>query len=153
MKRATSFYSGTGMILLLSLATWFACSSLNLSAQGIDKEIIGTWILESNGDQLSGGEITFNDKGKYQFQKKFSDGQGASESGCYRLDVRYTPANLLLCLGDCNAAGAEFTTSYCLARISKDGKLEIIISSEGNFPPKFPRDKMSKGYYTFVRSE
>ncbi len=137
--------------MLLSMAIFVAAYSANLSAQGIATEIIGTWVIESNGDQLAGGTVTFNDKGKYQFEKDYADGTGATESGCYRLDTNPNPANLILCLGDCGAAGSEWTTSYCLVRISKDDRLEIIISSDSNFPNKFPRDKMSRGYYVFKR--
>jgi len=151
MKRTVSFFFGTGRTVLLSVALMLAINPLFLSAQDLETSLVGTWVMTANGDGLNGGEITFTSKGKYQFEKKYSDGTGATESGCFRLDTRDEPAKLILCLGDCGGVGSEWTTCYCLVRLTDDGELELFISPDSNFPKKIPRDRSSLGYYLFSR--
>ncbi len=150
MKNTFLFTAGEKTMFFF-MAILFACFSANLSAQLSEKDLTGTWIMESNGDQLAGGNINFTDKGKYQFKKDYTDGTSATLSGTYELDRNASPVKLKLCLGDCGTAGSEWTTSFCLIRISTDGKLEIICSQDSNFPSKFPKDKMAAGYYVFTK--
>jgi len=139
--------------MLLSVAFMIAVNSIDLFAQSLDEVLVGTWLMESNGEGLIGGDLVFTENGKYQFEKTFPGDTRATESGCFRLDTRDDPAKLILCLGDCGGVGSEWTTCYCLARLDKVGRLEILISPDSNFPKKFPKDKTSRGYFVFIKTQ
>ena len=133
---------------------FFFLSAVNhLNAQNIEKDILGKWILESTGDQLTGGSLNFQDGGTYAFHKVFTDGTKAELKGGYLLDAGSPPARLRLCLGDCSAAGSEWTSQFCIVRLSGDNKLEIYMSSSGDYPGKFPKERNAEGMYVFVREK
>ena len=112
---------------------------------------MGTWVLESTGDQLTGGILNFQDGGTYAFQKVFTDGTKAELKGGYLLDSNSAPARLRLCLGDCSTEGSEWTSEFCIVRLADDGKLEIYMSSTGDYPGKFPKDRSAERMYIFAR--
>ncbi|MFO7934341.1 MAG: hypothetical protein R6U78_09675 [Bacteroidales bacterium] len=122
-----------------------------LQAQDIEKDIMGRWILESTGDQLDGGILNFQENGTYVFRKDFSDGTRAELKGGYLLDSGSSPARLRLCLGDCSAAGSEWTSEFCILRITPDDMLEIFMSSAGVYPRTFPDDMDAERMYVFDR--
>ncbi len=135
-------------VLLISIFISF----LNLiNAQNIEKDIMGTWILESTGDQLTGGILNFQAGDTYAFQKIFTDGTKAELKGGYLLDAGASPARLRLCLGDCSTAGSEWTSEFCILRLTDDGRLEIYMSSSGEYPAKFPKDRSAERMYIFAR--
>jgi hypothetical protein len=138
-------------ILILSGPIFFG--EQQLLAQHMEEEIRGNWLMESNGDQFIGGNILFKNDVTYSFYKKFADGTGAELSGGYSLSAENKPAQLKLCLGDCNAADSEWTTSFCILRLNQECKLELYISSAGNYPDAFPADLNAPGMYVFVRDQ
>jgi len=114
---------------------------------------MGKWFLESTGDQLTDGILSFQDGGTYAFQKVFTDGTKAELTGGYLLDAGTSPAHLRLCLGDCSTAGSEWTSEFCLVQLADDGMLEIYMSSSGEYPGKFPKDRNAERMYIFAREQ
>lgn len=140
-------------LIIVSLSCFFFLSFNQMQAQVIEQDILGRWTMESTGDAFTGGAIHFLDGNNYAFQKEFPDGTKAELKGGYLLDTEAIPARLRLCLGDCNAAGSEWTSNFCIVRMAPDNRLEILMSQTGDYPDRFPKDRNSKGMYLFVREK
>jgi hypothetical protein len=138
-------------LIIASLGFFFLLNFNQLQAQDLAQDIMGKWILESTGDAFTGGSIDFLEGGTHIFKEEFPDGTKAELKGGYLLDKETEPSRLRLCLGDCNAAGSEWTSNFCIVQLAADGKLEIYMSQTGEYPDKFPEDKDAQGMYVFVR--
>jgi hypothetical protein len=153
MKTSICFTRRIKFLFLLSMTGIIFAGTQQLFGQVEDQEILGKWLMESNGDGFLGGQLTFKNDGTYEFNKKYPDGTGAEVKGGYTLNPQNRPAQLKLCLGDCNAAGSEWTTQFCNVRLNSDDRLELYISSGGNFPDGFPADTNEAGMYVFVKDK
>lgn len=122
-------------------------------AQDLEETILGEWNMVSNGDGFLEATILFDQDHGYQLDRRWPDGSAAGIKGSYELDSKRSPATLKLCLGDCNAAGSEWTTMFCITRMKGADRLEIMFSDSGEFPGEFPSDPGSKGMYVFNRME
>lgn len=138
-------------LIIVFLSCFLLLIFNQLQAQNIEQDILGKWILESTGDQLSGGILSFTEGDTYAFRKEFVDGTKAELSGGYLLDTGSSPACLRMCLGDCSAAGSEWTSEFCIVRLAPDNRLEIFMSSSGDYPVQFPKDRNSERIYVFDR--
>lgn len=152
MKSYCTFYRRIMLMLPAVVTLVFFYGTQQLSAQNLEQNISGKWILESSGDQFTGGHILFNDGASYEFYKKYPDESGAEVKGSYVLNCDKKPAQLKLCLGDCGP-GSEWTSSFCIVRINPECKLELYISSGGDFPAGFPADSNEVGMYVFSRDK
>ncbi|HER08524.1 MAG TPA: hypothetical protein ENO20_06400 [Bacteroides sp.] len=151
MKLSNCRIGRPGRLVIISLSCFILLFFNQLHAQDIEKDILGKWALESTGDAYTGGSINFLDGSSYAFQKEFPDATKAELKGGYLLDAGSSPARLRLCLGDCSTAGSEWTSEFCILRLAGDGKLEIYMSSTGDYPGKFPEDRNAERMYVFVR--
>jgi len=151
MKTGNGRIVRTGLLRMLFLGLVFLFVNHQLQAQDMEKDILGKWTLESTGDQLTGGTLNFQDGSSYAFQKVFTDGSKAELKGGYLLDAGAAPARLRMCLGDCSTAGSEWTSEFCILRLAGDGRLEIYMSSTGDYPGNFPKDRNAERMYVFVR--
>jgi hypothetical protein len=141
----------TAGVHILAVAMVFLIQNINVDAQSIQGAIIGKWIIESTGDEISGGHIVFQTGEKYEFYRKYPDGTGAGTKGGYVFNKEGSNGTLRLCIGDCSAAGSEWTSSFALVRLTGENRLEIYFSDDGEFPKEFPKTKDEKGMYVFVR--
>jgi hypothetical protein len=151
MKTCNHFNRVIKFLCIFVVTGLLLSGTAQLFAQVSLQEITGNWIMESNGDQFLGGNILFMEDGQYEFYKKYPDGSGAEVKGGFILDSENSPARLKLCLGDCNAPGSEWTTSFAIVRITPEGQLELFISPGGEYPDGFPADPDAPGMYVFVR--
>lgn len=135
--------------MILSFSGLFLCTALYLQAQELEKDIKGKWLMVSNGNDFLGGHILFKEGGTYEFYRKWPDGSGAEIAGGYELDLDSNPTRLKICLGDCGAAGSEWTSNFGLVRLKERNQLEVYISSSGTYPEDFPKDIEAKGMYLF----
>ena len=149
MQHSNCFSGRIKFLMTLSFTGLFLCTVLQLQAQDLEKDIIGKWLMVSNGDGFLGGHILFKDGGTYQYYRKWPDGSGAEIAGGYELDSDSNPARLKLCLGDCGAAGSEWTTNFGIIRSTEGNQLEMYFSSDGSFPDNFPKDIDAKGMCLF----
>ena len=136
--------------IFILLITFFA---IDASGQDVEKSIPGNWKMVSNGDGFLEATLLIDPDHNYKLNRKWPDGSTAEVKGMYELDPGTKPATLRLCMGDCNAAGSEWTSMYCIVRLGGNGLLEMVISDSGEFPNKFPGDQSSKGMYVFSRIE
>ena len=151
MKNLFSHHGKSNAVFILAFTCLVGTLQNQLHAQDIEQDILGKWVLESTGDQLTGGTLNFLKGGTYAFEKDFADGTKAELSGGYLLDAGSAPAQLRMCLGDCDAAGSEWTSEFCIARLVPDDRLEIFMSSTGDYPGRFPKDRNTERMYVFVR--
>ena len=135
--------------VIITLCSLFIIATFQVQAQDLEKDIKGKWLMVSSGDKFLGGHILFKDGGTYQFYKKWPDGTGAEISGGYELDSNSSPTRLKICLGDCGAAGSEWTTNFGIVRFTEANQLEMYLSSTGSYPDNFPEDLNAKGMYLF----
>ncbi len=113
--------------------------------EDISQLIIGKWEIAPNKRAMS-GDITFDEKGKYDMNEKFHDGARVGTKGGFELNCKTSPVTIKLCPGSC--PGSKWTNSFGIIRILPDNKLEICTSPNGNYPTKFPKDKT--GMYTKI---
>jgi hypothetical protein len=113
--------------------------------EDISQLIIGKWEIAPN-KRAASGDITFDEKGKYDMNEKFHDGAGVGTKGGFELNCKTSPVTIKLCPGSC--PGSKWTNSFGIIRILPDNKLEICTSPDGNYPTKFPEDKT--GMYTMI---
>jgi hypothetical protein len=132
---------------------FFLCCLINSHGQDLNEAILGKWSMVSNGDGFLEATIAFNDDHTYQLDRTWPDASKAGVKGGFLLNSESTPATLRMCLGDCNQAGSEWTSMFCIARATGSETLEIYMSDSGDFPGDFPEDPGSKGMYIFKRSE
>jgi hypothetical protein len=138
-------------IHFLALALMFLFQNINATAQSVEEALNGKWVIESTGDEITGGYLIFQPGSTYEFSKRYPDGTGAGIKGGYEFKKEGSIGKLRLCLGDCSAAGSDWTSSFALVRLADEGSLEIYFSSDGNYPKKFPKAKKEKGMYVFIR--
>ena len=143
--------SKTAGVHMLVVAMICLIPNIHVAAQSMEEAISGKWIIESTGDEISGGHLIFQAGEKYEFYRKYPDGTGAGTKGGYVFNKQGSNGTLRLCIGDCNAAGSEWTSSFALVRLSGESRLEIYFSEDGNFPNKFPKTTDEKSMYVFVR--
>ncbi len=113
--------------------------------EDISKLIIGKWEIAPTKSAMS-GDITFDEKGKYDKNEKFHDGAGVGTKGGFELNCKTSPVTIKFCPGNC--PGSKWTNSFGIIRILPDNKLEICTSPDSNYPTKFPEDKT--GMYTMI---
>ena len=109
--------------------------------EDISQLIIGKWEIAPNKRAMS-GDITFDEKGKYDMNEKFHDGTGVGTKGGFELNCKTSPVTIKLCPGGC--PGSKWTNSFGIIRILPDNKLEIYTSPDSNHPTGFPEDKTGK---------
>lgn len=136
---------------LLALAVISFVPDTSLLSSSLEDDLRGKWIIESTGDDITGGHILFQESGTYEFFRRYPDGTGAGTKGGYKLQTEGSLGFLRLCLGDCGAAGSEWTSSFSLVQLTDEGKLEIFFSPDGNYPREFPKTKDEQGMYVFAR--
>ena len=126
---------------------------INIPGQDLKNSMMGEWRMVSNGDGFLEATLHFDESDNYWLDRTWPDGSKAEVKGGCELNAANEPATLRLCLGDCNTAGSEWTSMFCLVRLEGNDRLEIIISGSGDFPGEFPADPDSKGMYIFERAD
>ena len=143
--------NSSALFVLSLMVSLLMVNGGHVKGQSMSESVSGKWILESAAEELNGGTMEFKDGMQYSFYKRYTDGTGAEVKGSYLLEEGESSHRLRLCLGDCHAAGSEWTSTFCLIRLGAGGKLEIYMSQDGNYPGKFPEDNKATGMYVFAR--
>jgi hypothetical protein len=130
-------------MVIFNQAAFQTNSNTNLT-DDLAQIILGKWEVAENERRLS-GYIIFNENGNYEMLEEMTDGTKVTKAGEYILNTNKSPATIDLCLGQCKQEGSEWTTLFGIVRSIPGGKLEINISSDGNYPTDFPDDKSNSG--------
>ncbi|MDP8203144.1 MAG: hypothetical protein P9L95_01280 [Candidatus Tenebribacter mawsonii] len=138
------------IIIVLLLVVNVIFTEEVIAKKDIKQLIIGKWEIAAN-KRVTSGYIIFTEDGKYDLTEKYVDGSGGGTKGGYELNCKAMQATIKLCLGAC--PGSEWTNRFAIIRILSDDKLEICISSDGNYPSEFTEDKTSKNTMILTRIE
>lgn len=113
----------------------------------LGKAIQHEWKLEPN-KRSTEGSIIFFSNGTYELSERHHDGVKVGVKGEYRLDGKFSPARIDLCLNKCGAPGSEWTTRFGIIRILSENRVEIRTSPDASYPSAFSEDK--SGEYTMI---